>query len=205
MHLLLTDRLACPRCGPAFGLILLARTLEERRVLEGELGCPNCRQRYAVRAGLADLRATASSTTPPSTLEAATAEEALRVAALVGVREGPAQVLLHGRAARFAPTLAEQLPDVHWIADHPAVGSWSEQAGVERVRTGGRLPFFDRSLRAVVVEGPDGGALAEASRVVQSRGRLVLLDPAAEEAGSVEAHGFVPLLDDPRARVWERR
>lgn len=205
MHLLLTDRLACPRCGPAFGLILLARTLEERRVLEGELGCPNCRQRYAVRAGLADLRAAPSPAPPLSTLEAAPAEEALRVAALVGVSEGPAQILLHGRAARFAPALSAQLPDVHWIADHPAIGSWSEQAGVERVWTGGRLPFFDRSLRGVVIEGPDEGALDEVSRVVQSRGRLVLLDRAAEAPGSMEARGFVPLLDDPRARVWERR
>ena len=56
MHLLLTDRLTCPRCGPEFGLVLLADRLEDRRVLEGALGCPNCRDRYPVRDGFGDLR-----------------------------------------------------------------------------------------------------------------------------------------------------
>jgi len=57
MNLVLTDVLACPRCGPPFGLILLADSMRERRVLEGVLGCPNCYGRYPVRGGLADLRA----------------------------------------------------------------------------------------------------------------------------------------------------
>ncbi len=30
MHLLLTDRLTCPRCGPDHGLILLAREIVDR-------------------------------------------------------------------------------------------------------------------------------------------------------------------------------
>ena len=38
MHILLTDLLFCPRCGPQHGLILLANRLEERRVLDGWLG-----------------------------------------------------------------------------------------------------------------------------------------------------------------------
>ncbi len=56
MDLRLTDLLACPRCGPPHGLVLLADRVEDRRVLEGVLGCPNCRGRWTVRAGLADLR-----------------------------------------------------------------------------------------------------------------------------------------------------
>lgn len=57
MHLLLTDRLTCPRCGPTFGLILLADRMDERRVVAGSLGCPNCRDRFRVADGFADLRA----------------------------------------------------------------------------------------------------------------------------------------------------
>jgi uncharacterized protein YbaR (Trm112 family) len=57
VNLLLTDRLACPRCGPGFGLILLADRLEQRRVHQGTLGCPNCRDSFTVRGGFADLRA----------------------------------------------------------------------------------------------------------------------------------------------------
>ena len=32
MHILLTDALTCPRCGPDFGLIVLAEGVEDRRV-----------------------------------------------------------------------------------------------------------------------------------------------------------------------------
>ena len=46
MHILLTDVVTCPRCGPEFGLILLADRFEERRVMQGRLGCPNCREEY---------------------------------------------------------------------------------------------------------------------------------------------------------------
>lgn len=60
MHILLTDILSCPRCGPEFGLILLADRIEARRVLAGTLGCANCRSKYAIRDGVADLRAAPS-------------------------------------------------------------------------------------------------------------------------------------------------
>lgn len=56
MHILLTDILTCPRCGPEFGLVLLADRVEDRRVLEGRLGCPNCREQYPIVAGAVDAR-----------------------------------------------------------------------------------------------------------------------------------------------------
>lgn len=57
MQLLLTDRLTCPRCGPTFGLILLADRMSDRRVRDGRLGCPNCRDSFPIVDGFADLRA----------------------------------------------------------------------------------------------------------------------------------------------------
>lgn len=54
---MLTDRLTCPRCGPTFGLILLAERMVDRRVRDGTLGCPNCRDAFPVVDGFADLRA----------------------------------------------------------------------------------------------------------------------------------------------------
>ena len=56
MNVLLVDYLACPRCGPAFGLVLVAREVEERRVRTGLLGCPNCRDEFPVEDGFGDLR-----------------------------------------------------------------------------------------------------------------------------------------------------
>ena len=56
MNVALTDHLVCPRCGPPFGLVLLARDVRDRRVREGEFGCPNCRDRFPVEGGFGDLR-----------------------------------------------------------------------------------------------------------------------------------------------------
>ena len=58
MELSLTDLVTCPRCGPTYGLILIPDEVRERRVVSGLLGCPNCRERYGVEAGVADLRVT---------------------------------------------------------------------------------------------------------------------------------------------------
>ena len=54
MYILLTDALTCPRCGPEFGLLVLADRMEERRVIEGRLGCANCRSAFPIRDAAAD-------------------------------------------------------------------------------------------------------------------------------------------------------
>ena len=56
MNVALVDHLVCPRCGPPNGLLLLAHDVRERRVHEGEFGCPNCRDRFPVTGGFGDLR-----------------------------------------------------------------------------------------------------------------------------------------------------
>ena len=56
MNVSLTDHLVCPRCGPPFGLVLLARDVRDRRVRQGEFGCPNCRDGFPVVGGFGDLR-----------------------------------------------------------------------------------------------------------------------------------------------------
>ncbi|HWK89996.1 MAG TPA: Trm112 family protein, partial [Longimicrobium sp.] len=66
MHILLTDLLTCPRCGPEHGLVLLADRIEERRVVRGRLGCPNCRETYPVAGTVADLRVAGAGNDAPS-------------------------------------------------------------------------------------------------------------------------------------------
>lgn len=56
MNVALVDHLVCPRCGPPHGLLLLAHDVRDRRVHEGEFGCPNCRDRFPVVDGFGDLR-----------------------------------------------------------------------------------------------------------------------------------------------------
>ena len=56
MNVDLVDHLVCPRCGPPNGLLLLAHDVRDRRVREGEFGCPNCRDRFPVTEWFGDLR-----------------------------------------------------------------------------------------------------------------------------------------------------
>lgn len=197
MHLVLTDRLACPRCGPAFGLILLAEELRERRVLEGRLGCPNCRERYPVVAGFGDLRPPPRD---PLADEAAPeptegGERAGQLGTLLGAGQGPGHTLVVGRAVVWAPALAAGLAEgAEVVALSPRIRGWSEAPGVSRMTSGPTLPFFDRSVRGVLVHGADlagdsgdergGGDLAggdgllrEAARVLAPGSRVVVLDP----------------------------
>lgn len=52
MFLELSEVLVCPRCRPAQGLVVLADELEDRRLVEGHLGCPECERRFPVRHGV---------------------------------------------------------------------------------------------------------------------------------------------------------
>src|SRR4051794_6449637 len=124
MHILLTDLLTCPRCGPEFGLVLLAERVEERRVREGRLGCPNCREQYPVRAGVADLRLPGAPDADAAAVSssAADADEAVRLAALLGLAEASGTVLLAGDAAAQAGAMAALLGQVEvvaWLAAPP--------------------------------------------------------------------------------------
>jgi uncharacterized protein YbaR (Trm112 family) len=193
VHILLTDILSCPRCGPAFGLILLADRIERRRVLDGALGCANCRNRYPVRNGHAVLQVTAAG--EPAEAAAATAAEtpaaagsggdgrdgeaAERWLALLGVTEGPANVLVAGPGAAVAPAMAALIEHLEVVA---ADGAATPAGGVTTMTIGGRIPFHDRSLRGVVLTGPAAAALLEeGARCTGPLGRLVV-EPAPADA-----------------------
>ena len=121
----LTERLICPRCGPGFGLVLRADQVEEGSVIDGFLGCSNCRVLYPVARGVADLRHPPRSRThgrargvrppPPD----ASAAETLRLAALIGVARGPASIAVAGNLAGRASGLASLLSDVEVVALAP--------------------------------------------------------------------------------------
>jgi uncharacterized protein YbaR (Trm112 family) len=186
MHILLTDILTCPRCGPAFGLILLADRAEERRVLEGMLGCSNCREKYPVRAGAIDFGAVPEAVPPAD--DAAAAE---RLAALLGVTEGPAFVLLAGPAAAHAAAVAALVPGLE-VLTIGARAAEADGAGVNRLYAGPPgLPIASGRVAAVALTGNAADTLlAEGARTVSPLGRL-LLDPApADAAERLTRHGM---------------
>lgn len=214
MHLLVTDRLSCPRCGPAFGLILLAHDLRDRRVLEGALGCANCRERYPVEGGFGDLRPPPRAALPVGEEPAVTAEapdagdaaeDTFRLAALLGVREGPGLLLLTGGWVSLAGRLAAMIDEIEVVALDPALHDAPEAMGVSRLTAGPALPFFHGSLRGVALEGTQLVVWEEeAVRVLGPGARLVVRDPPDDLPQRLEARGLQPLLQTRRYVVAQR-
>jgi uncharacterized protein YbaR (Trm112 family) len=197
MHILLTDRLGCPRCGPEFGLILLADRIDERRnVEEGRLGCLNCREDYPIRAGEADFRLDAAA--PPAAPEAVERgpDWALRLAALLGIRTGPAAVLLVEAPAGTAGQIAALVPGLQVISAGLGALPDGPPAERDRILVDRSIPLRSRSLAGAVLAHPAAaGLLDEAARVVAPEGRIVL-DPAPPgAAGRLAARGLSLLLE----------
>jgi uncharacterized protein YbaR (Trm112 family) len=203
MYILLTDILACPRCGPEFGVVLLADRVEERRVLEGRLGCPNCREQYPIHLGVLDVRTSvhraAGGASPSPDLPAAAddTEAAVRLAALLGLADARGTVLLAGPGAALADAVSALVEEAEIVAVTPDLPSGDEHAGVSRIIAGGaRFPFRDRTLRGVALTGgADEALLAEALRVLQPGARLVVERAAPGTAERLAAMGAQVMLD----------
>jgi uncharacterized protein YbaR (Trm112 family) len=180
VHLLLTDRLTCPRCGPDFGLILLANRLGERVVREGRLGCPNCRDAFLVEDGFADLREPPRGALPAGLAGAPPVAEserdaADRLVALLGIAGGPGTVGLFGEPARYGATLTATAEEIHVVGVDADLVGWPEEPRISRLVSAPGVPLFGSTLRAVAVDARLGAAwLAEAARVVVPRGRVVV-------------------------------
>jgi uncharacterized protein YbaR (Trm112 family) len=208
MHIALSDFLTCPRCGPEFGLVLLAERIENRRVLDGWYGCANCRERYPVVGGFCDLRVRAGAREGGGAVVAPepVGEDAIRLAALIGVTEGPAFVLVQGPAARFARALSQVVPKLEVVNLDGQLAGWPEEEGVCRLVGERRLPLFSRSLRSVVLTGEwaDGG-LEEGARVVAPLGRLVVEDAPLDAEMRIVRAGLVVTLQEGGTVVAVRK
>jgi len=208
MHLLLTDRLTCPRCGPTFGLILLASRMEERNVREGRLGCPNCRDAFDVIDGFADLRAPPRGAVPAGLVgppHAGEDAEAEKVVALLGVAGGPGTVALVGGPARHAGAVAAVSEEIHVVGVDPDLSGWPEAPRVSHIMAAPGLPFFDSSLRAVAVDGRLGQILLrEAARTVVPRGRVVVTEAPKDVIDTLQGSGLTILAAEAGTVVATR-
>ncbi len=208
MNVVLTDHLVCPRCGPPFGLVLLAHNVRDRRVREGEFGCPNCRDRFPVEDGFADLRPPPRGPAPVEAegVNAATgrtggrdeevASRALRLAAALGVAEGPGLIVVPDSHRAEAGPLARLVRGIEVV-----VVGWRGRAvvaeGVSAFVTGPRLPLRDGVARGVVVAGGEGeGWWGESLRVLVPGGRIVISHATPAARGWVGGAGLVTVLDE---------
>lgn len=209
MHILLTDRLTCPACGPAFGLVLLCDRMEDRRVLDGSLGCFNCRESYPIVDGFCDLRSPPrdplpAAEPPPTDSDA---EESIRLAALLGLVEGGGSILLLGSTARHAATLFGMVEGIEVVAASPVLMAIPESSGVNRLAVSGVLPFKSGVLRGVALTGGEEGLLEEVVRVTAPIGRIVVLESNPETEPHVRDMGLEVLIAEGEVVVatWPAR
>lgn len=206
MHILLTDVLACPRCGPAFGLILVPDEVHERRVASGILACANCRERYLIDDGVADLRGGSegrSGDERAHEVREPDEDGALRLAALMGVSEGPAIVLIAGPASERAAEIAGMVTELEVIAAERA--DVRSGRGVSAVRVGDALPVVSGKLRGVALTGWAADRfLEEGARAVAPTARLVLDPSPADAEVRLEAAGLRTLAREGATIVAAR-
>ncbi len=199
MHLLLTDRLACPRCGPDFGLILRADRMSDRTVYDGVLGCPNCRGSYPIRDGLADLRPLPHGEPPAEGPRAPPPQEGEcdRLHALLGVVRGPGTILLGGDVRPCVSELADRIPDIDWVVLGSRPAGKDDLAGVSWIRASTPFPFFSRSLRGMVLGGVSKrSVLSESARVLAPGGRVVFTGAPTDAASVLQAEGLTLLAEE---------
>ena len=200
MHVLVADRLTCSRCGPEFGLILRADQTHDRRVTEGVLGCPNCRDQYPITDGFGDLRAPPRSELPKGRAGdpvIRTQEESEYLLPLLGIIRGPATVILIGGPTVLGPGLAALLDDIHVVGADADLARWPNDPSWSRIVSHPGIPFFSRSLRGVVIDGRlDRDWFEEAARVIAPMSRVVVVNAATTAPEWLQAAGLSIMADE---------
>jgi hypothetical protein len=169
-------------------LVARADELVDRHIVQGELGCPICEARYAVRDGVADFSADISRAADASravdarrlsaqaggSADADSRALALRAAALLGLTEPGGLVVLAGKWSACADALLEMVEGVQLLALDPAPG----------LRSGGALslalipdvlPLAAESARGIALDAEHAtpSLIAGAARALAPSGRLI--------------------------------
>ena len=208
MNVLLTDVLTCPRCGPEFGLILLAHEVRERRVREGELGCPNCRDRFPIHRGFADLRAPPRSPLDDTPEEIGAEEgsgpDPLTLAACLAVTEGPGFMVFIGEVGLAAASVAGLVGGVEVVVVEPRAARWPQSPGVSRLAVWPGLPFRGGARGLVIDRDHWPEWKEEVLRVAGPQARIVLVGPDPEGSAPADVTPLVTVLDESGYTVLAR-
>lgn len=199
MFIELVDSLRCVVPHDDTWLVAAADRMEGRHIMEGTLGCPTCRAAYVISGGVAWLGADPAVPAPdaPFPVIADAEGEAMRLAALLDLREPGARALLGGERGRLAAALAALTGAELLLIDPPP--EVRAGAGLSILRTAGQVPLAGSSVRAAAVDETLVGALEGVMHAVRDRGRVVAPAHAPLPAESTE------LARDERDWVAERR
>ncbi len=201
----LTDLLTCPRCGPAHGLVLLVNEVQDRRVRDGRLGCPNCRTDFPVRDSVADLRLEPQ-VEPVTAAPYEDDELALKLLALSGLAGQRGLMILGERLAHVAPAVVQGAPELEVVTLGRGSAATGMESGVSRVLSDAGWPLVE--YRADCVAIAPGGArdlVETASRRVAANGRLLLFDATSSDIEAAQGTGLRLVAAEDGTAVAERR
>lgn len=129
----------------------------------------------------------------------------MRIAALIGISEGPGNLLLIGSLVMHGLALSRLIEEIEVVAVDPALRHLEEQAGMSRIVAGGGLPFYSGMFRGVGLGADSAEYLGEGIRILARLGRLVVFDAGEETVRRVEAAGLTPLAHEEGVLVATRK
>lgn len=192
----LVDVLRCLRPHEESWLVLAARKVENRDILEGVLGCPVCHAEYPIIEGVARFGSAPNDRrwTVPSE------EEALRLVALLDLTGARGYAVIIGGLTRHSSRMRE-LTDVQLLLVNPApdtpIGGGISSMTIQSSWT--KLPLAPLSARALALDdGATPAQLESAIEIVAARGRI--LAPVALPM----PEGLTELARDDRQWLAER-
>lgn len=171
MYVELVDTLRCPNAHRESWLVASADRIEGRDIVAGVLGCPVCREQFAIAGGIADFRRTPGTRGQGSGPDES-AERAMRLAALLDLADAGGFAVLCGEWTVHAAAM-RALTGTHLLLVNPpagvTVGEGTSGVAIDEV-----FPLAARSARGVALDASASAALVESAlRVVAPRGRVV--------------------------------
>ncbi|HZD85913.1 MAG TPA: hypothetical protein VE052_08365 [Gemmatimonadaceae bacterium] len=177
MFIELLDQLRCINPHEATWLVASFKSVTNRFVMEGTLGCPNCSAEYPIRNGIADFTVGLEVPRPRREAERRTAihdreELATRAGAFLNVTEPGATVVLGGAWADAALELSV-MTEARVLAINPKAGA-EESEAVGLLLVGSEIPVAPGSLLGVALDASfPAETVASAVRAVRAGGRIV--------------------------------
>jgi len=171
----LLDLLRCTNAHEDTWLVASFKTVSNRFVMDGILGCPTCSAKYSITSGIADFRTATDSFRREPWLSLTTAERehlATRAGAFLNVTEPGATVVMGGSWAGAAQELSV-MTEARVLALNPDKGvEESETVGLLRVGT--EIPVAPGSVFGIALDASfPAEILASAVKAVRAGGRIV--------------------------------
>lgn len=164
MFVELIEHLRCPAQHEPTALVVAATRAENRHILDGILGCPQCGAEYRVRDGITRL-----GDAPPVAAVAPAMDVAMRLAAFLELTDPRGFAVLSGAWCAHAEPLS-RLVETPLVLVNPPEGAVLDGASAV-LATGGPVPIAEGAARALALD--TNAVRADTVAVVRTGGRVV--------------------------------